>query len=1191
MKHKLYNRLLSLALALGLVVGMLPGMTFAGAVDTTAPQSQAEQIAEPTAKAGGDGKVSFSLPVKLYGDDGADLSGVKTVSIPIKDGETVRLPGDYINGIETISSGNKTYEFSYVADGMNGSEIEKLQAGTLTETKTSTDGGWYTRWREETTTVTTYYIVWYGNKPASANASNIIASRSSSTSTTQRYERKWDWGWSDWYKVGQPTTTSTPLTEQENNKTIHFMYTKEGVLQPEKELTRTKTVTKNNNGTYDLTLTVSGAAGSITNPQELDVLFIFDRSNSMYGTRARNVQSAAKKLVTTLEDNETVDARYSIVTFYGSGSNQVDNEAEIHLQWAECQATGGYWNPSNNIADSIDSIQFPSSSWSGGTNYQAGIRKGITQLNSCRSGAQKVVVFLTDGLPTYRLGGGNGQNDNDGGNMNAAVSEIRKMYADAFYAIGVGDDFTKPNSKPVQNLQSLCENVNANQKKWFTVGDSGSSSDLEEIFQNIAGDAVSILCSDVTVTDTLSDNVEIVTNGGVTPDSNDFTITVVDESGEVVKSGNGQVTVDGAIISASYDSKTRRIILDFPDDYQLKKGYTYKVTTTIQATEEAYNTYRSSGNTYPNTGDQGTGTHAEQAGLYTNNKATVDYTYNGKNYSAEYPKPVIQLEPGTLTIQKTIEGGLTEKQIESLKNELTFTVSLNGEESSYKLKEFTKGQDNTYTLTISGLSPNTEYTVTESNADVAGYTLEATKQNDTGTVTKGGSATAQFVNDYQNTKNEYPVRFYLEGIKPGSAKDYPYSDAWAKLNSWLSGGFANVTTSQNPMTNFNSLKGEAGYDDSVSGGSVAGGIAGHANVAAWLEKYNVAPAIDVNNISAVLTELVKMYPEIENAPVTSVGGKEYTVNEIIKNHSDFQIVYTQVTKNHDQLLEYYKGNGSLQQGQDSYHVHLSIRKNPGNLTITKTFAGLDEGVVPENFAIEVKASNGTLIDTLTLDEATKADGVYTWTLENLNEDTYTVTETGTDVDGKALKAAYEVTDSSDDTLESGNTTSAEVFVANNETSEVNFTNTYTDAEGVLKITKVITGSSFNDGRDVFNFKITKTDDPGKDTVYYVTIQGAGEANITLPAGTYKVEELDNLNYEQTKVEGLTNGTVEVGGTNQNVTVTFTNTADDTKIPSDGSATQNTVKSWDIENNVITWNKEDLGADPAETPEPSPTPEN
>lgn len=64
------------------------------------------------------------------------------------------------------------------------------------------------------------------------------------------------------------------------------------------------------------------------------------------------------------------------------------------------------------------------------------------------------------------------------------------------------------------------------------------------------------------------------------------------------------------------------------------------------------------------------------------------------------------------------------------------------------------------------------------------------------------------------------------------------------------------------------------------------------------------------------------------------------MKQIIENPQDFQIVYTQVTKNHDQLLEYYKGNGSLQQGQDSYHVHLSVRKNPGNLTITKTLVVL-----------------------------------------------------------------------------------------------------------------------------------------------------------------------------------------------------------------------------------------------------------
>lgn len=199
-----------------------------------------------------------------------------------------------------------------------------------------------------------------------------------------------------------------------------------------------------------------------------------------------------------------------------------------------------------------------------------------------------------------------------------------------------------------QNLNQLCNKVKAKQTGLFTVGDNGSSSDLEEIFQNIAGDAVSILCSNVTVTDTLSENVEIVTGGSGTPTSNDFTITVENENGQQVATGKGSVQVDGVTISARYNEATRQIVLDFPDNYQLKKGYTYKVTTKIQATEAAYEAYRNNGNSYPNTGDKGTGTHAEQAGLYTNNKATVDYIYNGKNYSAEYPMPVIQLKPRVL---------------------------------------------------------------------------------------------------------------------------------------------------------------------------------------------------------------------------------------------------------------------------------------------------------------------------------------------------------------------------------------------------------------------------------------------------------------------------------------------------------------------------------------------------------------
>ena len=1165
MKHKLYNRLLSLALAVGLVVGMLPGSAAVSVTEGSAGQ--------PVTLVNGD-QVSFTLPVKLYGDDGTDLSSAGAVEISIQNGGTVPLPGEYTNGIETISIGDETYKFSYVADSVNGSKVSTLEAGMFEDTQEKEDGGWPSNDMTKTTTTTYTYAVWYGAKPNSVTANNIIATRSYQKTTIQKYKR--DSWFSGWYKVGDPTTTETPLSAQSNKKTIHFMYDKDGTLVPVKELTRDKIVTLNDDGTYDLTLTVSGAAGSITNPQKLDILFIFDRSNSMNNSsRLRYVKTAAKSLVNTLQDNKAIDARYSIVTFssYSDYDGGLESDAECYLEWSEWEETGNYWNPSNNIADSIDEIYTR-----GGTNYQAGIRKGITQLNSCRSGAQKVVIFLTDGLPTYRIGGGNGQNDRDEKNIDAAVREIKGMNADAFYAIGVGSDFNNQSSTPVQNLNQLCNNVNATQTGLYTAGDSGSSSDLEEIFQNIAGDAVSILCSNVTVRDTLSENVEIVTggSGSGTPTSDDFTITVVGEDGQTVATGKGSVQVDDVTISARYNEATRQIVLDFPDNYQLKKGYTYKVTTKIQATEAAYEAYRNNGNSYPDTGDQGTGTHAGQLGLYTNNKATVDYTYNGKNYSAEYPMPVIQLKPGTLTITKRITGDLENTDITALEENLTFTVNLNGEESSYKLNEFTPGANNTYSLTIKGLSPVTDYTVTESNATVTGYTLQTTKENDTGTVTKGGSATAQFVNDYQNTKNEYPVRFYLEGIQPNVATDYPFADAWAKLNSLLSTGYANVTTTLHSSPNYPDLSGETGFDSSVKGGSVPGGIRGDNNVKAWLTKYSCDPNLSTTNIKEVLEKLVALYPDtnLENAVVTTVGGKQYTIQNIIDNPSNFRIVYTQVTKNHDQLLEYYKGNGSLQQGQDSYHVHLSVRKNPGNLTITKTFSGVES--LPSNFAIEVRDSVGTLVDKLTLEEAAHTPGTntYTWTLENLNEDTYTVTETGTDVENMVLSATMKVTDEDVQTQETVEDTTAQVKVANNKTSTVDITNTYTPADGYLTIQKEISGTPFGDGRDTFNFKVTATSGKDEGKVWYFTIKGAGETEaIKLPVGEYKVKELSNINYACETSETIV--TINNSNTEANpATVTFTNTPDKTDIPTDGGGVKN-VPGTDNDGKFV-WKPEQYG---------------
>ena len=50
-------------------------------------------------------------------------------------------------------------------------------------------------------------------------------------------------------------------------------------------------------------------------------------------------------------------------------------------------------------------------------------------------------------------------------------------------------------------------------------------------------------------------------------------------------------------ITASYDSASKSVKMQFPADYKLQEGYTYEVIAKIQPTETAYEKYRTSGYT------------------------------------------------------------------------------------------------------------------------------------------------------------------------------------------------------------------------------------------------------------------------------------------------------------------------------------------------------------------------------------------------------------------------------------------------------------------------------------------------------------------------------------------------------------------------------------------------------------------
>ena len=100
------------------------------------------------------------------------------------------------------------------------------------------------------------------------------------------------------------------------------------------ELAHRKYIEKNEDGTYDLTLDVTGAVGTETNPAEVDIVFVLDMSGSMAGENLDDAQSAVNTLTTALKDEETVDSRWKLVTFSNSASikNRV-GKCRIHQQY------------------------------------------------------------------------------------------------------------------------------------------------------------------------------------------------------------------------------------------------------------------------------------------------------------------------------------------------------------------------------------------------------------------------------------------------------------------------------------------------------------------------------------------------------------------------------------------------------------------------------------------------------------------------------------------------------------------------------------------------------------------------------------------------------------------------------------------------------------------------------------------
>lgn len=580
----------------------------------------------------------------------------------------------------------------------------------------------------------------------------------------------------------------------------------------EKQINHEKYATLRDDGTYDLTLTVAGKKGTETNKAKLDVIYILDKSGSMkedFGGTSKRIaaSNAITALTKSLKQNVNIDARFSMVTFsgnkttgmWGQGDTKTWDDAEVAVSWT-------------TDAGTIERGSKPTSN--GGTNYQAGIRTAKELLTSKRAGAMTAVIFISDGDPTfyYNPDGytrGDGNNDGNGGADNlkvcldAAKNEIANLGVNYFYTVGVGK------ASDYVNLSDLCSASGVSGAKNF---DGTNTDELTKAFSTIESDILTFLCSNVSIQDVLSENVEVVKDkDGV---FKSLKIVVTGKDGKTIVEGDNKVTFqDGTqnvTLKAGYDSKTKTITLDFPAEYQLNAEYTYKVIANIDATEKAYENYRKNltdnkdenEKGYKDAADAGTGTHAGEKGMYTNenSEAKMTYTFRGEEYTELYDKPVIKLHPGKLILEKEVEGldSLTPEQLEQYKANLKFKIKVKTKnDTSLKEEEITltafakesngnedSGSDsntnrkNKYIYTVmEGINPGSFYEITEDGGEVEGYTWEtaADKKSENGTIVKDEIEKVFFKNTYSRKNIPLIINKTVEGNMSEKRKEFAFS--------------------------------------------------------------------------------------------------------------------------------------------------------------------------------------------------------------------------------------------------------------------------------------------------------------------------------------------------------------------------------------------------------------------------------
>lgn len=386
-----------------------------------------------------------------------------------------------------------------------------------------------------------------------------------------------------------------------------------------------KTIKDNGDGTYDLTLSVTGDTEQSSTSTPVDVVFVVDVSSSMNetvsGWRGKSRMKAAHDAVEALAnelltgENANKQIQVSVVTF---GTN-----AQV--------ATGFTSNPSV-VANAVPTTAKRNQ----GTNWEGGLKLANAQ-TSGREGAEKHIVFLSDGNPTYRVSPmgysrwdeinllspdhkvndnlyGLGSSDTDDGRCYAAAkAEANRRNGANMFVVSVAKDADKMQSFATDTTGTFLDGTTADNL-------ASAFSQIGQVITKTAG------YKDVKIVDALSQWVEGTAVGGTV------------ENVRYAKDGQAWATAPQATVTAGV------VTWDLSSAGELEKGATYSMMFTVRpnAAARADVAAKGSEQTYPT--NDGSATYVEYK---TISKQTGQDDVISAAKTAPYEEPQITLAAPT----------------------------------------------------------------------------------------------------------------------------------------------------------------------------------------------------------------------------------------------------------------------------------------------------------------------------------------------------------------------------------------------------------------------------------------------------------------------------------------------------------------------------------------------------------------